>query len=46
MPRVLAYVEHGWILVPAGVWLAITSQLYDRRGPISFAENFNAFFYK
>jgi hypothetical protein len=29
--------------VPAGIWLVITSQLYGRRDPISFAENFNWF---
>lgn len=29
--------------VPAAMWLAITSQLYGRRGPISFSENFNWF---
>jgi hypothetical protein len=29
--------------IPAGIWLLITSPLIDRRGPISFEENFNWF---
>lgn len=29
--------------VPALFWLAVTSQMYDRRSPISFAENFTWF---
>jgi hypothetical protein len=29
--------------LPAGIWWVITSQLYDRREPISFAENFQWF---
>jgi hypothetical protein len=37
----------GVILVatalPSAIWLAITSQLYGKRDPISFAENFNWF---
>lgn len=29
--------------VPGGIWLAITSQTYTRRSPISFGENFSWF---
>lgn len=41
--RVVRAALIGFTVLPTGLWLAVTSQLYTRRGPISFEENFTWF---